>query len=117
MRVCVCGLGVALLCVCTAVLYASCHKLSDPKQLQMSAMEATADVRAKTKAKAEPTQMRLTPEFKAASDHCADLAAYRKKGEVKVRRSILDARKQEQADKRMHHRQSVTIPDSEGWVD
>ena len=38
-------------------------------------------------------------------------------GEVKVRRSIPDARKQEQADTRMHHKQSATIPDYEGWLD
>ena len=91
---------------------ASYHKLSCPKQLQLSAMEATAAVRANTKAKAEPKKMRLTPKAKAASGDGADLAANRKEGDPpKVRRSILEARKKELSVKKMHHRQSVTIPD------
>ena len=57
---------------------ASCHALSNPKQLQMSAMEAIAAVGANTKAKAEPKKMRLASKAKAASGHCADLAAYNK---------------------------------------
>ena len=68
----------------------------------MPAMDAIANARAKAKAKAKPSKepvlkkMRLTPEAKAAADVCADLAAYTNEGEVKVRRSILEARKQEQ---------------------
>ena len=71
----VCGLDVALLCICTAVLMQAAP-LSSPKQLQMSAVDAIAAARANTKAKAEPTEMRLTPKAKAASDDCAYLAAY-----------------------------------------
>ena len=90
---------------------ASCHRLSGPEQLQMSAMEAIAAVGAHTKAKAEPNNMRLKPKANAASDDCADLAAYRQEGDPpKVRRSSLEARKKALSDKRMHHKQSETIP-------
>ena len=68
---------------------AICHKRSDPKQLLTSAMEAIANARAKTKAEAELKKMRLTRKAKAASDNCADVAAYKKEGEVQVRRSIV----------------------------
>ena len=62
--------------------------------------------------------MRFTPKAKAASDDCADLAADRKEGSPpKVRRSSLEARKKDLSDKRMHHKQSVTIPDDVGWLD
>ena len=92
--------------------------LPSPKPLQMSAMKAIAAVRANTKANAKPTKMRLTPKAKAASDDCADLAAYRKEGDPpKVRRSTLEARKKALSDKRMHHKRSVTIPDYEVWLD
>ena len=47
----------------------------------MSAMEAIANARANTEANAEPKKMRLTPKAKAASDHCADLAAYEQQQE------------------------------------
>ena len=80
----------------------------------MSAKEAIVNARAKAKAKAEPKKMRLTPKAKAAADDCADLAAYKHEGEVKVRRSMLDARTQLQADKRMYHKQRVGIADGEG---
>ena len=82
--------------------------------LALSAMEAIANVRAKAKAKAEPKKMRLTPKAKAAADDCADVAAYENEGEATVRRSILDARKQHQADKRMYHKQRVSTADDEG---
>ena len=42
-HVCACGLDVALLCICTAVLMQAAP-LSSPKQLQVSAMEAIAAV-------------------------------------------------------------------------
>ena len=45
----------------------------------MSAIDAMAHVRAKAKAKAQPKKTRLTPNAKAASEICADLAAYKKK--------------------------------------
>ena len=81
-------------------------------------MEATAAVRANTKAKAEPNEMRPTPKAKAASDDCADLAACRQEGDPPtVRISILEAPKKALSDKRMHHKQRVTIPDYEGWLD
>ena len=73
---CACGLDVALLYACTAVFIRADTNFSF---VSMSAMEAIANVRANAKAKAEPTNMRLTPKAKAASDHCADLAAYNKK--------------------------------------
>ena len=45
----------------------------------MSTMEAIANARANTKAKAEQTNIRITPKATAASDHCADLGAYNKR--------------------------------------
>ena len=114
------------MCVYVDLVLHCCACLGTPVLLQaatsvssvgISAMEAIAHVRAKTKAKAKPKKMRSTPTAKAASDRCADLAAYNKEGDANERRSILNARKQEQADKMMHHKQSVTIPDHEGFED
>ena len=107
-NVCACGLAVAFLCTCTVVLMRAAF-LSSPKQLQMSAMEAIAAVR---KERCGNTKA------KSASDDCADLAAYREDGDPpKVRRSILEARKKDPFDRRMHHKQSVTTPDYVGWLD
>ena len=105
---CVCGLGVAVLFVyaqlcCCKLCYIATHF----SYASMLAMEAIASVRAKAKAKAKPNdepvlkKRRSTPKAKAVADDCSDLAEYNNEGEVKVRRSILEARKQEQEQKRM----------------
>ena len=85
--------------------------------VNMSAMEAIASVRAKAKTKGKPNhepvlkKMKFTPQAKAVAADCADLAAYKNEGEVKVRASILEARKQEQEYKRMYHKQRVMMAD------
>ena len=82
---CVCGLDVAFVCICAAVLMQAAT-LSNPNKLQMSAMEAIAAVIKK---------------------RCGNTKAK----SVSDARVIVEARTKDLSDKRMHHKQSVTIPD------
>ena len=101
-------------CVCCKL----CYIATNVSAVSMLAMEAIASVRAKAKAKAneEPVlkKRRLTPKAKAAADVWSDLAEYKNEGEVKVRRSMLEAGKQEQEHKMMYHKQRVRMADDGG---